>query len=185
MSLALLLAVLHASSGASLEGSVRSSDASAPVVSAVVEVSGASANGSPLRALTDSAGNYALPELPAGMYHLKVSRIGYDPRELDVFVVTGPRVVVDIVLEPRPERLSEVRINADSGRDVFGRRFASPPMSDDLESTIVSGDALHQDPALASADALESLAARGLAGARDEAPTSLHVRGGGASENGM
>ncbi|HLB10691.1 MAG TPA: TonB-dependent receptor [Gemmatimonadaceae bacterium] len=185
MSLALVLAILHASGVASLEGSVRSSDASAPVVAALIEITSAAAPDSAIRVLTDSAGRYALPGLPSGTYHLRVSRIGFDPRELDVLLNTAPRVVVDIVLVPRPERLSELRVNAAFAGDSATLRRTTSLAPNGFDSTVLSGDMLHADPALASADALQSLASRGLAGARDEAPTSLHVLGGGASENGI
>lgn len=186
MNLALLFAILFASNGSSLEGAVRSADASsAPVVAALIEVTSATAPDSFLRVVTDSAGRYSLPGLPSGTYHVRVSRMGYEPRELDVLVVSAPRVVVDIVLVPRPERLSELRVKAAWERATTVQRPAVPLAAEDLESTIISGAALHGDPALADADALQSLAARGLAVARDEAPTSLHVRGGGAPENGV
>jgi hypothetical protein len=186
VNLALLLAILHASNGSSLEGVVRSADASsAPVVAALIEVTGATAPDSLLRVVTDSAGRYALPGLPSGTYHLRVSRIGYDSRELDVLVGSAPRVVVDIVLLPRPQRLSELRVKAAWERANALQRPAMPLEAEDLESTTISGAALHGDPAFADADGLQSLAARGLAVARDEAPTSMHVRGGGASENGV
>jgi Carboxypeptidase regulatory-like domain/TonB dependent receptor/TonB-dependent Receptor Plug Domain len=186
VNLALLFAMLHASNGSSLQGAVRSADASsAPVVAALIEVTSAAAPDSFLRVVTDSAGRYELPGLPSGTYHLRVSRIGYDPRELDVLVASAPRVVVDIVLVPRPQRLSELRVKAAWERANAVQRPAVPLAAEDLESTVISGAALHGDPALADADALQSLAARGLAVARDEAPTSMHVRGGGASENGV
>lgn len=184
MSLAFVFAILHATGVASLEGAVRSADAAAPVVAALVEVTSVATPDSSLRVLTDSAGRYALPALRTGTYHLRVSRIGFDPRELDVLVNSAPRVVVDIVLVPHPQLLSELLVNA-SQRDSTARRASARIASAGLDSIVVTGTSLHEDPALARADALQSLASRGFAGARDEAPTSLHVRGGGAGENGI
>src|SRR4029077_3932173 len=120
-----ILAILHASGLASLEGAVRSSDASAPVVAALIEITSATAPDSAIRVLTDSAGRYALPGLSSGTYHLRVSRIGFDTRELDVYLNTSRRVVVDIVLVPRPERLSELRVNAAFDRDSAPPRPAT------------------------------------------------------------
>lgn len=186
MTLALLLAILHAPGGSSLSGVVRSADSEAPpVVSAMVEVSSSATGDSSLRVVTDSLGRYELPGLSSGTYHLRVSRIGYDARELDVLVASAPSVVVDIILVPRPQLLSELLVHAAVQRDSARHRRAVSLDLDDLASTTVSGVSLRTDPALPNADALQSLASRGLAGARDEAPTALHVRGGGASENAV
>ncbi|MEO8880408.1 MAG: TonB-dependent receptor [Gemmatimonadaceae bacterium] len=181
--LPLLLILLHSSAGSSLSGVVRSSDSmSTPIVSALVEVTSAGADPS-LRSSTDSLGRYELPGLPAGSYHLRVSRLGYDARELDVLVATSPRVVVDIVLVPRPQLLSELLVRA--RRDSALRQRSTPFDPEELEAITLAGASLHSDPALANADALGSFAARGLASSRDETPTSLHVWGGGASETGV
>ncbi|MEP7087687.1 MAG: TonB-dependent receptor [Gemmatimonadota bacterium] len=181
----LLLAILHGSAGSSLSGIVRSSDsASAPIASALVEVRGAGADPS-LRASTDSLGHYELSGLPAGSYHLRVSRMGYDPRELDVLVATVPRVVVDIVLVPRPQLLSELQVRARAQRDSALRSRALPFDSTGFEAITIAGPSLHEDPALAAADALESFNSYGLASSRHETPTSIHVRGGGAAETGI
>lgn len=186
MNLALLFAILHAPGGSSLSGVVRSTDStSPPVVSAMVEVTSSAIADSSLRVISDSLGHYALTDLPTGTYHLRVTRIGYDARELDVLVASTSRVVVDIILVPRPQLLSELWVRAAAQHDSARHREAVAPEPDDLESTTLSGLALRSDPALADADALQSLSARGLASARDEAPTSLHVRGGGASENAV
>lgn len=180
----LLLAILHGSAGSSLSGVVRSSDsASAPIASALVEVRAAGADPS-LRASTDSLGHYELPGLPAGSYHVRVSRMGYDPRELDVLVATVPRVVVDIVLVPRPQLLSELQVRARAQRDSALRSHALPFDSTVFEAITIAGPSLHEDPALAEADALESFNSYGLASSRHETPTSIHVRGGGAAETG-
>ncbi|HEY8310852.1 MAG TPA: carboxypeptidase-like regulatory domain-containing protein, partial [Gemmatimonadaceae bacterium] len=171
---ALLLSLVHALLGASLEGSVRSADGAAPVVGAFVELTVASSPQAVARAITDSAGRYTLPDLTSGTYHLRVSRIGYDARELDVLVNAAARISVDVVLAPHPQLLGELRVRAATGRDVdYWRDPRSVP--DSVGRSVVSGAALHDDLALASPDALQSLAARGLALGREEAPTSLHV----------
>ncbi len=179
---ALLLTFLHAALGSSLEGAVRSSDGSSPVVGALVEIRDSISTGIAERALTDVNGRYVLPDLASGTYHLRVSRIGYDPRELDVLVISAPRIVVDVMLAPHPQLLGELHVHA--ALDSAWRALHAPS-ADPNEMASVSGDALHADPALESPDALQSLAMHGLATARDEAPTSLHVHGGAASENAM
>ncbi|HEY2896506.1 MAG TPA: TonB-dependent receptor [Gemmatimonadaceae bacterium] len=181
---ALLLSLMHALLGASLEGSVRSADGAAPVVGAFVELTVASSLQPVARAITDSAGHYALPDLASGTYHLRVSRIGYDARELDVMVNAAPRVIVDLVLAPHPQLLSELRVRAATALDV-DHRLDPRSQPDSLGWSVVSGEALHGDLALASPDALQSLASRGLALGREEAPTSLHVHGGSGSENAV
>lgn len=185
MILPLLLTILHSSGGSSLSGVVRSSDSAlTPVVSALVEVTSARDEPS-LRSTTDSLGHYELSGLSAGRYHLRFSRLGYDARELDVLVAAVPSVVVDIVLVPRPQLLSELRVRARAQHDSARRQRDGSLDSQDLDAITLSGASLHTIPSLASADALESFAARGLASSRDETPTSLHVRGAGASETGV
>lgn len=181
---ALLLALVHTFLGASLEGTVRSSDGEAPVVGAYVELTASASHGLVARALTDSTGRYLLPDLESGTYHLRVSRIGFDPRELDVLVYAAPRVVVDVLLEPRPQLLSELRVRAtESSGTGFRQYLGARP--EPAGATMISGEELHSDPALGSPDALQSLLSRGLAFGREEAPTSLHVHGSAGSENAV
>ncbi|HMA01278.1 MAG TPA: TonB-dependent receptor [Gemmatimonadaceae bacterium] len=180
--IALLLSLVHALLGASLEGSVRSSDGSAPVVGAYVELTAATSHDLVARAFTDSAGRYLLPDLESGTYHLRVSRIGFDPRELDVLVYAAPRVVVDVLLEPRPQLLSELRVRATEFSGTGMRQYLGARPEPE-SATMISGEQLHSDPALGSPDALQSLLSRGLAFGREEAPTSLHVHGGAGAEN--
>ncbi len=165
---------------------MRSADStSAPIVSALIEVTSTGSADSSLRIITDSLGRYQSPELATGTYHLRVSRIGFDARELDVLVASVPRVVVDIILVPRPQLLSELLVRAGVRLDSAQRKRTRPLDVNGLESTTLSGESFRSDPALADADALHSLSSRGLAVTRDEVPTSIHVRGGSASETGV
>jgi hypothetical protein len=185
VTVALFLALLHVASGTTLEGFVRSSDGDAPVPSAQVEVVVDDASGARVRAYTDSTGRYALSELKPGTYHVRVSAVGYEPREMDVFIAAAPRVQVDVVLIPHAVRLAEVRVRGAAMRAERDDSIAATLADRDVGTVVVSGNALHADPSLASADVLQTVAARGGASMRDEAPTAMHVHGAGAGENGV
>ena len=185
MTLVLALALLRLAVGPTLEGVVRSSDGDAPIPAALIEVASDSAPDALLRAQTDSSGRYALSELRPGTYHVRVSSAGYVAREMDVLIARAARVRVDVVLTPRPVRLAEVWVNAAALRAVRDDSIAASRGTGDVGTIVVTGDALHADPALASADVLQSVAARAGASMRNETPTAMHVRGAGASENGV
>ncbi len=62
---------------------------------------------------TNAAGEFVLRGLPAGEYHLSITRIGYAPGHLVVRVPTdGPDVRVQVTLTATPLRLSSVVVSA-------------------------------------------------------------------------
>ena len=180
----LVLALLSLASGSMLHGVVRSSDDGTPLAAAMIEAVTADSTRAYERTFTDSAGRYSFPTLAPGSYRLRVSHPGYDTQALEVLLAGTSPVAVDIALRPQPERLANVRVFASSHTaddDSAAAHFAER----DVGTIVLTGDALHQDPALASADVLQSLAARGAATVRDEVPTGLHVHGATASENAV
>lgn len=185
MTLALLLALLRVASGTTLEGVVRSSDDNAPVVAAQVEVTTAGVSNPYARVYTDTAGSYAIVELPPGSYHVRVTSAGFDPREMDVFIAASQPVRVDVVLAPHPVRLAEILVSAAALRAARDDSAAASLADRDVGAVVLAGDALHADPSLASADALQSLALRSGAAMRSDAPTSMHVDGAAAGENAV
>lgn len=185
MTVALVLALLRIASGTSLEGIVRSSDGNMPVASAQIVATALGGRDPGVDAHADSMGRYAFPDLQPGTYHVRVTSAGYEPREMDVFIAGALHVRVDVVLVPHAVRLAEVRVNAAAERAARDDSIAALLAGRDVGTVIVSGDALHADPALASADALQSVATRAGASMRDEAPTSMHVHGAAAGENGV
>jgi hypothetical protein len=175
--LALLLAMMlgPANSTTLVRGTVRASDDGTPLGAALVEVvDGAS------RVRTDSAGVYALQLAGAGTFHLRVSRLGYVPRTLDVVVGAAP-LSVDVVLTPQPYPLSELTVRSTAKWPATGSD--RDPIWAEPGLRAISGSDLHANPALASADVLQSLAAIGTVGAVPELMSTLHVRGGSSDQN--
>jgi hypothetical protein len=168
-----------------LHGHIRSSSDDAPLVAALVELSATDSSGTHVDTYTDSLGAYAFPRLSPGSYRLRVSRVGYGERSIQVLLPDTSALLVDVALGPQPARLASVRVFATSrtsGSDSLG---VIDSIGRDVGSVVLRGSALHDDPALASADALQSLAARGAAAMRNEVATSIHVHGGTAGENAV
>jgi hypothetical protein len=184
--IALVLALLHIAAGPALHGFIRSSDDDAPLATAMVEVYAVDSSHAYARTHTDSLGAYSFSRLSPGSYRLRVSSAGYGAREMEVLISGESPVEVDVALQHSTERLPDVRVfAADRGDQSFDDSAAARIAEQEVGSVLLDGDALHADPALASADALESFSARGASISRDEAPTSLHVHGGAANENAV
>ena len=182
--IALVLALLRLAAGPMLHGVVRSSEDGTPLALAMVEAVAADSTGAYDRVYTDSAGTYIFPALSPGSYHLRVTYPGYNTQELEVFLAGASPVAVDVALRPQMQRLADVRVVAADRADADDS--AAARIADwDVGGIVLSGAALHHDPALASADVLQSLSARGAAVAREEVPTALHVHGAAASENAV
>jgi len=181
---ALLFAILRVASASMLSGVVRSGEDGTPLATAMVEIVAADSTHEDERVYTDSGGTYVFPHLASGSYRLRVSHAGYDTRELEVLLAGTSPVAVDVALRPQPQRLAGVRVFAEN-RAVNDDSAAARITDRDVGAIVLSGDGLHHDPALASADVLQSFSARGAATAREEAPTALHVHGAAASENAV
>ncbi|MDB4910115.1 MAG: hypothetical protein JWO39_938 [Gemmatimonadetes bacterium] len=184
--IALVLALLRIAAGPVLHGVILSSDEDVPLASAMVEAYAADSSHAYARTYTDSLGAYTFPQLSPGSYRLRVTRAGYGAREMEVLIAGASAVEVNIALQHSTKRLPDVRVFAVDRSDANAEDSAAAWIAaQDVGTVSLSGSTLHADPALASADVLESFSARGAAIARDEAPTSLHVHGGAAAENAV
>jgi hypothetical protein len=181
----LLFAVLRLTSGALLHGHIRSSGDDVPLAAALVELFAIDSSHAYALAYTDSLGSYAFSKLSPGSYRLRVSRVGYDARDLQVLLPDTSPLEIDVALRPQPARLPDVRVFAMDHARNADALSATNTTEREIGSVVLSADALHEDPALTSADALQGFAARGAASTRDEVATSLHVHGGGAGENAV
>lgn len=66
-------------------------------------------------ATTDPDGNFKLPPVPVGSYHLKISFVGYQDRVIpNVVVNSGKEVVLHLALEEDIIRMDELVISAES-----------------------------------------------------------------------
>jgi hypothetical protein len=86
-----------------VRGQVTDRTTGAPVGNAVVSVLGLSSS-----ALTDSAGYFALPAVPAGRHELRVRRIGYGPGSSRLDVTPGDSLFVALSLDAAALSLNAV-----------------------------------------------------------------------------
>ena len=106
LALCLLPASLTAQAPAgSLRGSVTVAERGTPVTGALVVLVGTSRG-----AMTDSAGQYLLPGIPAGLYSVEVRRVGLTPERRDVAIRAGTTVTADFTLADAPHELIGIKV---------------------------------------------------------------------------
>ena len=165
----LLLAIQAAS--ASIGGTVRDGLSGAPMAGAVVALPDLDR-----RAVTDANGLYSFSDVPPGPQHVLVRRIGYAPRTLHALVPSRGSVAIDITLRSYP-----VTLDAVAARAAIPVRGLDAADSSRLPDRAVSLAAIRHHPLLAEPDVFEALGG-GEVATRPEAPSGLHVRGGGADQ---
>ena len=167
------LALATSQSGqVTLHGVVRDAESGEPLVGAIVALTD-------LNRATPSGvdGRYVLRDVPAGLQHLEVRRLGYAPRALHAFVPAAGGVEIHISLQPDPLRLPGLDVSpviAVRGADSHDDSGEYPDVS-------VSAAAVHNHPMLAEPDVFLALSG-GVVAADPEAPHGLHVRGGRADQ---
>jgi hypothetical protein len=61
---------------------------------------------------TDAAGRFAFRDVPAGPFTIRVRRLGYQPRTIDVLLgATASTTFLEIIVTPAPAQLEEVRVH--------------------------------------------------------------------------
>src|SRR5512143_1424007 len=91
-----------------ISGTVRDSRTSDPVVNATVVVLGTQRHD-----ITNFAGEFSIPDVPAGTHRLKASIIGYVGKELEVVAAPNSVTAVEMPLEEDEAiRLEEIVVNA-------------------------------------------------------------------------
>src|SRR5262245_1663351 len=125
---------------------------------------------------TDSAGRYALSEVPPGPQHLSIRCLGYAPRILHAFVPSAGSLQIDVALDPEPVRLEGIEVRAPV--PVRGLEPAGTRASADREVSIA---AVRNDPMLAEPDGIEALGGGDIA-LRPESPDGVHILGGASDQ---
>src|SRR5919198_5975839 len=175
--IALLLLLVSSPPGFSLHGTVRASGSGDPIAGALVELLGERQH-----IWSDSAGEYAL-DVSQGWHTLRVSRLGYEERTLEVFA-GGDRVMrLDISLTPRPVRLRPVKVVASTSDPTSGAALSEEDVRAEIGARRFAGDWLHANPAFGDADVMQTLTILPGVVGRPEAPTAVHVRGGSGDQN--
>ena len=143
-----------------------------PLPFALVAVAGAQR---PRTILTDSAGRYALEDLPPGTYGVRVSHIGYKQGAVEVIVPEGSTVQVDLGLAWAPLRLPALRVSM-TPREMPPLAMRAAAGGSSRSRAELTLRALEASPGLAEAGLGE--AARRLPGNEPRDPTDvLFMRG--------
>lgn len=66
--------------------------------------------------LTTDNGSFSLGNLPAGAVSLRIRRLGYEPRSVELLIGTEGLAPLDIILKTRPAELADVLIEATDRR---------------------------------------------------------------------
>ena len=128
----------------SIAGQIRAADTHAPLVGAIVSISG---SGGAVQ--SDEHGRFTLAPVGDGVHTLLVRRLGYAPESIEAVVVMhGAAAVVTCELEPMPPPLDSVVVRSTLGAR---RLSAAPPRA------ILSREEIDAAPQLAS-DAFRALA---------------------------
>ncbi|HXQ29189.1 MAG TPA: carboxypeptidase regulatory-like domain-containing protein [Gemmatimonadales bacterium] len=158
--------------GFAVHGTVRAAGSNEPIAFAVVEVSDGSA-----RAESDSTGQYRLVCLPVETHAVRISRLGYDPRTIEVAAAQGDTLRLDVDLSVRPVSLPPIQVAARTTGQLAG-----PAPDESLLARRFSLEDIAASPLVGSPDPLSSLPVAGALPAGDPLP-GLRVRGGASSEN--
>jgi iron complex outermembrane receptor protein len=147
--LALVTAVPSAAQSGGLAGKVTAADGGKPVADAVVTVQ--LANGAIVaRGSTHADGSYRLLSVAAGTYLVRVSAIGYTPREFPgTRVGAGGTVSVNAALEVRPAIVEELVTTVSK---VPEKRTDAP-----ASAFVITTEEVAERPALSVADHLRSV----------------------------
>jgi outer membrane receptor protein involved in Fe transport len=164
------------STGATITGMVLDAETRAPVPLARVGV-----EGTPLLALTDSAGRYRLTSVPAGPRIVTARRIGF--AETRVQVVAPPRgnLTLDLALARSSLLLEDVRVTADAAGTARGELGTA---------TVIGRDAIANQTAASLLGVLElvpgtPLAPPGLDGPQQIALRTVPTSGSGPPTPGV
>lgn len=150
-------------------GWVRAEASLEPVAFAAVEVAGRTM-------MTDEHGYYVAPATQAGQVTVRASMLGYRTAETTVAVPTGGSVRADLLLEPAPVRLEEIRVGGEAGELEAVATAGPPPVRIDAAT-------LEYVPALAEKDALRALQLLPSVAAASDFSSALYIRGGSPDQS--
>lgn len=170
-----LLLASGAAQAQSLTGRVTESGVGRPIPAVTVSV-----EGTPLLALTDSAGRFRFQTVPSGPQVLSAVRIGYAPARVSIRVPAAGTVDAPIVMATTALRMTEVRVTADANSRARGELGSA---------SVVTREAIANQIAPSLAGVLEllpgvPLAAPGLDGVQQFALRSVPTNTGAAGQLG-
>lgn len=179
LSLSLALAAFgQATPGALATGLVLDSSTGQGVDGALIELHGdRRATG-----VSDLAGAFRIGPLYPGTYTMRITRLGYQPRDTTVVLAAGETdISISLELQPIPLRPLTVRTtHIDGGaaaeRELFEREVVPGAVG-------ISRREIREIPVVAEPDLLRALQALPGVVALNDLSAELHVRGGGPDQN--
>ncbi|HEY2378246.1 MAG TPA: TonB-dependent receptor [Gemmatimonadaceae bacterium] len=153
-------------------GRVTSRPDSSPIPGAAVGVSG-----SAVRTTTDSAGRFALINVPAGRATIHIQRLGYRSLDRVVGVAPNDTLRVSIVLETEAQQLAPVRT------DVARTEVESFTARPNVGTIAMPARLMAGVPAIGEPDVARVVQLLAGVSARNDYNTGLNVRGGSADQN--
>jgi hypothetical protein len=158
-----------AARGAStVHGTVRAEGSLEPVSRATVELP-------QLRrgVLADERGYFVLTGVPEGRWQLRVGSLGFRPAEVEVRVVAGRAVRVDVELSTQPVEMPGIEVRPPGRRNESTLDSGAGP-----RPARVTAAALRATPALAEVDVLRAVQALPSIAAISDFSSALYIRGG-------
>lgn len=120
-------------------------------------------------------GYFVIPEVEPGRWTVRVSAIGYAPREVQLRVPVEGAIRVDFELAVRPVPVADIAVEVEGGNMPV--TAAGPP------AVRVEGGSLALVPGLAEADVFRALQMLPSVAAASDFSSALYVRGGLPSQN--
>jgi Carboxypeptidase regulatory-like domain len=170
IAVASLIAVAHLLD-ASVSGTVRDASSGAPLMGAIVAVSGATRE-----IATAADGRFVAAPVRDGMQRMTVRCIGHATRTIELLVPVHGDISIDIALDPVAVRLAPVSI-----MEKRAAVHADPSRADPSSYRVVTPDVLRKHPFLAEPDVLRAVSG-GDVFMRPETAGGLFVRGGRADQ---
>ncbi|HEX7118140.1 MAG TPA: TonB-dependent receptor [Longimicrobiales bacterium] len=157
--------------GGVVHGTVRADSTLEPIAHATVELPALGR-----RIAADERGYYVLADVPEGTWAIRVSALGYRPRELEVDIVDGRTLRLDVALVLSPLQLEGIEVTTE-------RRGAAPVAAAGPPPVRVDGPSLSIVPGLAEADVFRALQTLPSIAAVSDFSSALYVRGGAPDQN--
>lgn len=159
-----------------LYGTVHVASRDEPVANALVELPALTR-----KTMTDSVGWYQIDGIPPGTHMIRITRLGYESRTLEIIVPVSRGLRLDVGLRSQPVVQPPVSVSF-RGQRPFA---AHPPDERDphLDVRVVDRQDAVRNSTLGGADFFSALGSLPDVWFEPESPTSLRVRGGAADQN--
>ena len=132
----LIAGPLVAQEGGTVTGMVIDADTQQPLAGAQVVVSGTNRG-----TLTNQAGRYLIPNVPAGTYEIRVVIIGFSQQTQDITVTAGGTAVADFEMATSAVEIDGITVNVITGETQRARELGTNNSViglDDIEPAAVS-----------------------------------------------